>query len=186
MIRFSLIALFLTITASFQASSAEFVGQIVMNYQSNSGEFHEFALLTGDKMLPLKFSSELERRKNKRKFRRQCGKVVKINGPLKKLSSSSQPYEFKNYLKIKYHSFPSSLKKMKGVIQVNPSARDYRSKYKIKEIDSRYSSSLPIILSMYHDNEFTEYYQDQEVEIEYSEFWISWRRIRFVSKIKLL
>ena len=75
---------------------------------------------------------------------------------------------------------------MKGVIQINPNARNYQSKYKIKEIDSRYSSGLPIVLSMYHDQEFAEYFQDQEVEIEYSEFWISWRRIRFVSKIKLL
>lgn len=186
MIRLSLISVLLLSVFSFSANAAQFVGQIISQYQSSHGEYHALALNTGDRILPIKFSSAEDERRYRRRFKRHSGKVASITGPIKRLESQSQPYSVEKYIRMDYHKLAKETKTFTGVIKLNKNARSHFQKYIIKEIDKTYPRSLQIVLGVFHDEDFLEKYQDQEVEIQFSEFYISWRKIRFVTKIKLL
>lgn len=181
----SLFILLLSSTMSFPAFSIQLVGQIITQYQTSSGEIHKLVLMTGDKAYPLTFKQDSSKRRNERKLKRQSGKIVRINGRLKNLESKKNPYQFEKFIQINSYRDESTKKKAQGIIKRNKNNRNSLDKYKIHESGS-FSRKTPIILSLFDDEDFDQVYQDQPVEIEYSEFYVSWRRIRFVSSIKII
>lgn len=166
--------------------AAQFVGQVISQYQSMEGNYYRFVLDTGSQLLPLEVKYAADERAFKKILKRSSGKVIKVSGTRYSLGKEAEDGNIKNYFRISYLDKASSTRKLKGVISKRSNSRSHLDRYEIKEIDVNFPSTYSIVLNGFEDQLFEDEYRDQEVEIEYSEFYISWRKIRFVSNINLL
>lgn len=186
MTRLSLILSLFFFSYSYKVQSAQRVGQIISQYQSTQGHYIPLILDTGNRLLHIKFSSLKDKQRYSLGFKRHSGKVALITGPIKQIESDSTPYTNERYIEVDYHKLATESFSVKGIIKLNKNSRNHYTKYTIEDFTRPNPKSTQIVLSVFDDEDFLEKYQDQEVEIEYSEFFIKWRTVKFVSKIKLL
>lgn len=168
------------------AYSAQFVGQIISQYQSMDGSYYPYVLDTGDQILPLELRDDSNKQTYRRILRRSSGKILKITGTPYRMNQSEPGDKIQKTFKVTYINELPSPKTFRGIISIRKGHSNHLDKYEIKQIDVQFPRSLSIVLGSFEDQIFDLEYQDQEVEIEYSESYVSWRNVKFVKSIKVL